>query len=217
MSTRARLTATAAGTAIGGILGSGSHLPLAILTAATGGVLGWALTSARTRSSGQTPDAGRWLADAIGEETTARILAPLTTRGWTILHDRSIPGSKANLDHIAIGPRGQAVVIDSRRWSAASGATVHMSNGRLWCGLHDRTRAVQTLLWETRTVSKHLGCPAVPVMVIHGAPVTAGTLHTSGVAIVGSAGLTRAVATARGSARGVGAASRAEACFPPYW
>jgi hypothetical protein len=216
LSTRARLTAAAAGTAVGGVLGSGSHLTLAVLTAAAGGALGWTLTGGRSRSGKQTEEAGRWLAGAIGEEATARILAPLTAQGWTILHDRSIPGSKANLDHIACGPRGQVVVIDSKRWSAANGATVQAHNGLLWCGPHDRTQAVRTLLWEARTVSKHLGCPAVPVMVIHGAPVTGGALHAGGVTIVGPTGLIRAVAVAPGSTRGLGAAFRAEVCFPPY-
>jgi hypothetical protein len=198
------------------VLGSGSHLTLAVLTAAAGGALGWTLTGGRPRSGEQAAAAGRWLAGAAGEEATARILAPLTTQGWTILHDRSIPDSKANLDHIAIGPRGQVVVIDSKRWSAANGATVQARNGRLWCGPHDRTQAVQTLLWETRTVSKHLGCPAVPVMVIHGAPVTLGALHASGVTIVGPTRLIGAVTAAPGTTRGLGAASRAESCFPPY-
>ncbi|MDH6129732.1 hypothetical protein [Kitasatospora sp. GP82] len=117
---------------------------------------------------------------------------------------------------MAIGPRGQVVVIDSKRWSAKNGAAVQVRNGRLWCGPHDRAQAVQTLLWETRTVSKHLGCPAAPVMVIHGAPVTAGILQANGVTIVGAAGLIKAVTTARGSVCGVGAASRAEVRFPPY-
>ncbi|MGE7438013.1 hypothetical protein [Kitasatospora sp. NPDC001175] len=41
LSTRARLTAATAGTAIGGILGAGSHPTLAILTATAGGEPAW--------------------------------------------------------------------------------------------------------------------------------------------------------------------------------
>ena len=44
-------------------------------------------------------------AAALSEPLTAAALQPLTDQGWTILHDRRWPGStRANVDHLAIGP-----------------------------------------------------------------------------------------------------------------
>jgi len=34
----------------------------------------------------------------------ARLLGPLGRQGWVVLHDLAVPGSRANLDHLVIGP-----------------------------------------------------------------------------------------------------------------
>jgi hypothetical protein len=39
-----------------------------------------------------------WRRGATGERRTARLLAPLERRGWVVLHDLAIPGSRANID-----------------------------------------------------------------------------------------------------------------------
>lgn len=85
-------------------------------------------------------EAGRWEAGAEGEELTARLLQPLESEGWTILHDRSIPGSAANLDHLLIGPSGQVIVIDSKHWSASRGSAIHLRYGLPHYGGNDRSR-----------------------------------------------------------------------------
>ena len=63
-------------------------------------VAGWVL---RFKSS---PDAVAWRCGAAGERRTARLLGPLERHGWAILHDLALPGSRANLDHLVIGPGG---------------------------------------------------------------------------------------------------------------
>jgi hypothetical protein len=58
-----------------------------------------------------------WEAGALGEQRTAEVLAELEGGGWRALHDLHWPGRPfANIDHIAIGPGGVAV-IDSKNWS----------------------------------------------------------------------------------------------------
>jgi hypothetical protein len=47
--------------------------------------------------------------------------APLERHGWAILHDVAIPGSPANIDHLAIGPGG-VLVIDSKQYRGAAAA-----------------------------------------------------------------------------------------------
>ena len=57
------------------------------------------------------PDSTRsWATGAKGEALTGRALEELKIEGFVILHDRRIPGSSANIDHIVIGPPGVVVV-----------------------------------------------------------------------------------------------------------
>lgn len=56
-----------------------------------------------------------WDQGAVGEELLGARLDTLATDGIAILHDRRIPGSKANIDHIAITRRG-IWVIDAKRY-----------------------------------------------------------------------------------------------------
>jgi hypothetical protein len=51
-----------------------------------------------------------WRTGAIGEERTSELLLPLEAAGFCILHDRAIPRSRANIDHIVVGPPGVFIV-----------------------------------------------------------------------------------------------------------
>jgi hypothetical protein len=62
-----------------------------------------------------SPDARAWQRGATGERRTARLLDPLARHGWAVLHDLAVPGSRANLDHLVIGPGG-VFVIDSKQY-----------------------------------------------------------------------------------------------------
>ena len=58
-----------------------------------------------------------WLNRARGEERVAkRLHKHLKYTGVVILHDRRIPGTRANIDHIAIGPGG-ITVIDAKDYT----------------------------------------------------------------------------------------------------
>src|SRR3954454_8966285 len=56
-----------------------------------------------------------WARGAGGEERVAKALAKHLDRGGVLLHDRRIPRSQANIDHIAVAPSG-VWVIDSKRY-----------------------------------------------------------------------------------------------------
>jgi Nuclease-related domain len=90
--------------------------PAGLLAAAA---LAWLL---RFRVS---PATSAWRRGAAGERHTARLLRRLEQRGWVVLHDLAVPGSRANIDHLAIGPGG-VVVIDSKQYG---GGCVSMSLG----------------------------------------------------------------------------------------
>lgn len=57
----------------------------------------------------------RWAHGAGGEEMVAQTLDQHCRPHVAVLHDRRIPGSKANIDHIAIAPTG-VWVIDTKRY-----------------------------------------------------------------------------------------------------
>jgi hypothetical protein len=51
-----------------------------------------------------------WRTGAAGEERTGELLLPLEAAGFCVLHDRAIPRSRANIDHIVVGPPGVFIV-----------------------------------------------------------------------------------------------------------
>ena len=63
-------------------------------------------------------DVGRnWHRGGDAESQLARFLEPMSTAGVvSLLHDRRMPGSRANIDHIAVAPTG-VWVIDSKCYS----------------------------------------------------------------------------------------------------
>src|SRR5262249_54466589 len=55
-----------------------------------------------------------WEAGALGEEALGAFLVRRCP-GTLVLHDRRMPGSRANIDHIAVAPTG-VYVIDAKRY-----------------------------------------------------------------------------------------------------
>ena len=69
---------------------------------------------------------------ADGEEAAAAALSALPSDVWRVFHDLRWPGrSRANLDHVVVGPSG-VFVIDTKAWSGAitTGGGVLRQNGR---------------------------------------------------------------------------------------
>lgn len=58
-----------------------------------------------------------WANGAVGERVVGRHLDTLADHGVHVLHDRRVPRSSANIDHIAIAPSG-IYVIDAKHWEA---------------------------------------------------------------------------------------------------
>ncbi|MGH8903506.1 MAG: nuclease-related domain-containing protein [Egibacteraceae bacterium] len=108
---------------------------------------GWALWSLRFRP---TADALAWKRGAAGERATGRALRKFERAGWVVLHDRAIPGSKANLDRLVVGPAG-VFVIDSKRWR---GRIWTDANGVCWCGSYPLDRAVEGAWWQAHLMAE---------------------------------------------------------------
>jgi hypothetical protein len=105
-----RLAAVIAAGALAGTLTHAAGPRLAGLAAAlAAAAVGWHL---RFRVSAET---AAWCRGARGERRTARHLRKLVRSGWTVLHDLAIPHSRANGDHLLIGPPG-VFLVDSKAW-----------------------------------------------------------------------------------------------------
>ncbi|MFI8992180.1 nuclease-related domain-containing protein [Streptomyces antimycoticus] len=133
--------------------------------------------------------AAAWASGAAGERRTAALLRPLARRGWRLLHDLSIPGSAANIDHLAIGLSGVAV-IDSKNWQSKRSA-VTVQQGTLWYGRYPQEKMLRTVRWEAERASRALGVPVTPIVAVHGAAVPGKRLDIEGVIVVSAKRLRR--------------------------
>jgi hypothetical protein len=173
-----RVAATLGIGAAAGVLGSllAPRLSL-ILGALAAAATGWGL---RFRPS---PDAVAWRRGATSEQRTARLLSQLERHGWAILHDLAVPGSRANIDHLAIGPAG-VFVIDSKQYQ---GRLQLDPTGRLWHGRYPLAPTMQAVSFEADQAAQVLPDPGVvvrPIIAIHGAQVPWGKVLMDGIPVV---------------------------------
>lgn len=97
-----------------------------------------------------------WARGAGGEELVGRALDRLTEHGVRVLHDRRIPGTRANIDHIAISARG-VFVIDSKRYHGrprrrVTGGLLRPRTETLLVGSRDCTKLVDGVAWQVDVV-----------------------------------------------------------------
>lgn len=102
-----------------------------------------------------------WERGAIGEELLARRLADLPD-AFRVLHDRRIRGTRANIDHIAIGPTGVWVIdakryVDTRPALRVEGGIIRPRIESLRIGGRDGTRLVRGVQSQVELVTAALG------------------------------------------------------------
>ena len=108
-----------------------------------------------------------WERGAIGEELMAKRLADLPDT-FRVLHDRRIRGTRANIDHIAIGPSG-VWVIDAKRYVnkrpalRVEGGFIRPRVESLRIGGRDGTKLVQGVQSQVERVTAALDDVALPV------------------------------------------------------
>ena len=130
------------------------------------------------------PDPQRWLRGAAGERATASLLEGLPARRWAVMHDLAIPGSRANIDHLVIGPTGVWVVdtkatrtrIRSRRRSVRFG---------------DRKLDSDPTRWEAEVASQLLGVSVRPIIAVHGEGMRPRGSWAGGVRVVPASALVK--------------------------
>ncbi len=108
--------------------------------------------------SKERPSTHAWECGAIGEERLGTRLNRLIDDGVAVLHDRRIPGSRANIDHLVITPAA-VWVIDAKRYKGrperkTEGGLFRPRTESLRVGGRDRTHLVDGVLNLTRLVQQ---------------------------------------------------------------
>lgn len=106
-----------------------------------------------------------WATGAIGEEKLGSRLDSLVSESIAVLHDRRIPGTKANIDHIAITQAG-IWVIDAKRYKGrpelkVEGGLLRPRVEKVLVGRRDCTKLVDGVLKQVDLVRDSVG--EVPV------------------------------------------------------
>lgn len=112
-----------------------------------------------------------WAIGAVGEQALARSLD--SCEGVIVLHDRRIPGTRANIDHIAVAPSG-IYVIDAKNYTGEvrredRGGLLRVDH-HLIVGRRDCTKLVEAMARQVAVVDRHAGqVPVMPVLCFTGA------------------------------------------------
>jgi hypothetical protein len=98
-----------------------------------------------------------WKRGAIGERRLAETLATLPEA--MLLHDRRVPHTRANIDHIVVAPAG-VFVVDAKLYRGVIqirdvGGLFH-SDQRLFVGRWDKSRIAEKMAWEASEVQRAL-------------------------------------------------------------
>ena len=111
-----------------------------------------------------------WATGASGEVRVAEILAACD--GVHALHDRRVPGSKANIDHIAVSPSG-VYVIDAKKYTgqieARNVGGWLREDFRLYVNGRDQTKLADAMSSQVDVVRQamgpaHSGVPVFPLL-----------------------------------------------------
>jgi hypothetical protein len=102
-----------------------------------------------------------WSTGAVGEERLGARLDSLVSETFAVLHDRRVPGSRANIDHIAITQAG-IWVIDAKRYRGRpelkiEGGVLRPRVEKLLVGRRDCTKLVDAVLKQVGVVRDVVG------------------------------------------------------------
>src|SRR6478735_8574681 len=164
-----------------------------------------------------------WERGAVGEELLAEWLKdlPPTVR---VLHDRRIPGSRANIDHIAVAPSG-VWVIDAKRYRGTpalrvDGGILRPRVESLRVDGRDKTKLVEGVRSQVARVTHAVADLDVPVIgalcfVQADWPLIGGSFTVNGIHVLWPRLLVKRIATADPAVIDVDAVvARLAAAFP---
>ena len=133
-----------------------------------------------------------WDTGAVGEERLGKRLNELASDSLRVLHDRRIPGSRANIDHLAVTPTG-VFVIDAKKYAGRphleiEGGLLRPRVEKLLVGRRNCTKLVDGMLKQVDVVRGVIGdeiaVQGVLCFVEADWPLFGGPFTTRGVAVM---------------------------------
>lgn len=126
-----------------------------------------------------------WQKGAVGEEAVGRTFAALSEEGFVVLHDRRKPGTRWNIDHVVVGPRG-VYVIDAKHYTGrleirTTGSFFRPGPNRVFVNGRNQDKRVAAMDWQVECVAvaagelvKELGGTIRPVLCFVGVELSLG-------------------------------------------
>jgi hypothetical protein len=107
--------------------------------------------------SGEPQSMRAWERGSIGEQKLAEALEGVD--GTTVLHDRRVPGTRGNIDHIVIAPAG-VFVVDAKRYKGLirirDRGSLLKRDERLYVGSRDCSALAENMSWQMAAVKRAL-------------------------------------------------------------
>jgi hypothetical protein len=113
-----------------------------------------------------------WERGSVGESKLGAALGKIDRDDVIFLHDRAVPGSRRNIDHIVVAPSG-VYVVDAKRYRGrvevrdVSGL-FSRADLRLFVGGRDRSKLAHAMDWQVEAVRAGMGgredVPITPVL-----------------------------------------------------
>ncbi len=106
-----------------------------------------------------------WARGALGEEELAESRAGVP--GVRVLHDRSVPGTSGNIDHLVVAPAG-VFVVDAKHYEGLirirDRGGLFRTDLRLYVGRRDCSELAENMGWQVAAVERALQSAALEVM-----------------------------------------------------
>jgi hypothetical protein len=111
-----------------------------------------------------------WARGATGEQELARALEGV--EGIRVLHDRRVPGTRGNIDHLVVAPAG-VFVVDAKRYQGLIRVRdvggLFKTDERLFVGRRDCSKLAENMGWQMEAVARALRAveplpPITPVL-----------------------------------------------------
>lgn len=166
-----------------------------------------------------------WASGARGEALLGARLDHHSSESIAVMHDRRVPGTQANIDHIVVTPGG-VFVVDAKRYVnqrpelRIEGGMLRPRVEKLLVGGRDRTKLVNGVLGQVGKVRVALKDDEIPV---HGVlcfvdadwPLIGGTFTTRGISVVWPRQLSKMLDAAGGEVDVPAVRSRLGEVFQP--
>lgn len=106
-------------------------------------------------------EASKWMKGAKGEMKIGKVLEEIAQEhNFKVLHDRMIPGSKANIDHLLITNKG-VFIIDAKNYKGKveirnNGTFFKAGSDELFVDGRNRNKIVEGVKWQVSRVKEEL-------------------------------------------------------------